>query len=85
MSVQIENPDTRVIDYNLILMFAKENRIDEAAEMIFDYRLSLAMVKWNLEQADEELNIADFIAAVGDYLISKYILGDSFMESNCDC
>ena len=84
MSVQIENPDERVIDYNLIIMLVKENRVDEAAEMIFDHRLSFAMVKWNLEQMDATLNVGDFIAAAADHLISSYILGDNFMENNCE-
>lgn len=84
MSVQIETPDTRVINYDLILMFAKEKRVDEAAEMILDHRLSLAHVAWNLDLMDEATDFSDFMLAVADYLISKYILGDTFMENNCE-
>lgn len=74
-----------IISYNTILELAQNGKIDEAAETILNYKLSLSMVKWNLNMMDDKNDYSDFIAEVGDYLISKYILGDSFMESNCDC
>lgn len=85
MSIKIENPDMRVINYDTIVTLAKEKKVDEAAEMIFDHRLSLAHVAWNLNLIDEENDFSDFMLAVADYLISKYILGDNFMENNCEC
>ena len=58
----------------LLESLLKDGKIDEAAETILNCKLSLAMVKWNLNMMDDKNDYSDFIAEVGDYLISKYIL-----------